>query len=390
MAPAPVAPQDRILAIDVLRGIALFGVLAINLATEFRVSIFQRFLPTPPSASWIDRIIESILMIGIDSKAFALFSFLFGVGLAIQFDHFSGSSRRLVLLLRRLLVLLIIGVIHLVLIWNGDILVEYALAGFIVLPFLFGPKRLLVAAAAIGLGLYFLGPLLPLWSLPSRSWMARHVAEAIEVYGSGGFVDVLSFRIREVPAIVPLHVMVFPRTLALMLLGVVAWRSGAFERTPGARRMLARGAVLGIALGGAIAISVASHSLGSGRGTLIAERASTILLAGGYGAIVIWAVNYTGAGRLLTWAAPVGRMAFTNYLMQSVIFGWIFYGYGLGFFGKLGIGAAMAIGIAVYVAQVVMSALWLRSYLFGPVEWTWRSAMYGRVQAFKRTSPQMA
>jgi uncharacterized protein len=81
---SPVTPRDRIPAIDVLRGIALFGVLAINLTTEFRVSIFQRFLPTAPHASWADRAIDSTLMIGIDSKAFALFSFLFGVGLAIS------------------------------------------------------------------------------------------------------------------------------------------------------------------------------------------------------------------------------------------------------------------------------------------------------------------
>jgi uncharacterized protein len=384
VAAGPVAPQDRILAIDTLRGIALFGVVAINVVTEFRVSIFERFLPGPP-ASWLDRAIDTILMIGVDSKAFALFSFLFGVGLGIQFDRLAGNLRRLWLLLRRLFALLIIGFLHVVFIWNGDILVEYALAGLLVLPFLLGSTRVLTAAVAIALGLYFVGPLLPFFpSLPSKSWMARHIAQATEVYGSGGFVDVLSFRVREVPAIVPLHVMVFPRTLALMLLGVVAWRSGVFEKRLGTSRMLARGAVLGIAVGAAMAIAVASRSLGSG--IWIAERMSTVLLAGGYAATIIWIVNYGRGGRWLLWAAPVGRIAFTNYLTQSIIFGWIFYGYGLGLFGHLGVSAALAIGVGVYVGQAVFSALWLQRYAFGPIEWVWRSAMYGRVQAFRRRS----
>jgi uncharacterized protein len=100
-------------------------------------------------------------------------------------------------------------------------------------------------------------------------------------------------------------------------------------------------------------------------------------LALGYAAAVIAAVSLTGGRKMLAWAAPLGRMAFTNYLAQSVIFGWIFYGYGLGQFGRLGVAATLAIGTFVYAAQVVFSAWWLRHYRFGPVEWLWRSCMYG-------------
>jgi uncharacterized protein len=78
-------------------------------------------------------------------------------------------------------------------------------------------------------------------------------------------------------------------------------------------------------------------------------------------------------------------MAFTNYLMQSVIFGWVFYGYGLGLFGKLGVASALAIGIGVYILQIVFSVYWLRYFLYGPVEWLWRSAMYGTRQPLWRT-----
>src|ERR1041384_1168402 len=97
----PIAPSDRIAAIDIVRGIALFGVMAINVTTVFRVSIFEQFLPDQGDGAALDRALYWILMVGIDLKAFALFSLLFGVGLAIQHDHLAVDSRRTALLLRR-------------------------------------------------------------------------------------------------------------------------------------------------------------------------------------------------------------------------------------------------------------------------------------------------
>src|SRR5258708_26402412 len=107
--------------------------MAINVASVFRVSIFEQFLPDGGDGTWLDRALHSILMVGVDLKAFALFSLLFGVGLAIQYDHLSTTSRRTAFLVRRLAFLMLIGAAHLVFIWNGDILLEYAIAGFIVL-----------------------------------------------------------------------------------------------------------------------------------------------------------------------------------------------------------------------------------------------------------------
>jgi uncharacterized protein len=97
----------------------------------------------------------------IELKALALFSFLFGVGLAIQFDRLAGNPSRVALLIRRLVVLLVIGAAHLFLLWNGDILVEYAVAGFVVLPFLFGPRWLTLPTATTFLLLFLAMPLLP-------------------------------------------------------------------------------------------------------------------------------------------------------------------------------------------------------------------------------------
>ena len=382
----PVAPSDRIAAIDIVRGIALFGVMAINVVTVFRVSIFEQFLPATLDGTWLDRALYSILMVGIDLKAFALFSLVFGVGLAIQYDRSSAGSRATALLVRRLAFLMLIGAAHLILVWNGDILFEYAVAGFIVLPFLFCRLRTLIIVGAALLALFLASSFLPpIASMPSKAWMTQNVAEATRIYGSGSFAEVLAFRVHELSGFLPLHLFIFPRTVALMLIGAAAWRAGLIRAGSRANRCLPLVAAIGLLAGGILA---ASHSNGwlrlEWQTELALERLGTVLLACGYGATIVWAANRPGARQLLTWAAPIGRMAFTNYLTQSAIFSWLFYGYGLGLFGKLGVAAALGIGTGLYVLQVFFSAYWLRRFLYGPVEWLWRSAMYGRRQPLWR------
>jgi uncharacterized protein len=377
--PRPISPAERIDAIDVLRGLALLGVLAINVVTIFRVSIFERFLPQKPTASPIDSAVDTILMLAVDLKALALFSLLFGAGLAIQFERLAKSERRTSLLLRRLVVLLAFGLIHLCLIWNGDILTEYALAGLIVLPFLFGPRWLVAVAALASLGLYLAMQAFPppgWW--PSTAAMRQDVVEAHRIYATGGFLDVLAFRLRELPLFAPLHVFIFARTIGLFLLGAFAWRTGILRNPP--RHLLFAIAAACIGLGAALILCHAGGFIARGRIGALAEPLGTILLALGYGAGIIGIANLDSGKKLLGWAAPLGRMAFTNYLMQSLIFGWIFYGYGLGLFGRLGVASALAIGIAVYTGQVFFSAWWLRRYRYGPVEWLWRTLMYGAAQ----------
>jgi uncharacterized protein len=130
----------------------------------------------------------------------------------------------------------------------------------------------------------------------------------------------------------------------------------------------------------------AGRLIAGGRIYALAEPLGTIVLALGYGAAIIGIAIAERGKRLLGWAAPVGRMAFTNYLAQSVILGWIFYGYGLGLFGKLGVTSALAIGLAVYFVQIPFSAWWLGRYRYGPVEWLWRTLMYGAAQPMKLSS----
>lgn len=386
---SPISPSDRIESIDVLRGVALLGVLAINLVTEFRVSIFEQFLPVVRPAPSLDRAVETVLILAVDMKAFALFSLLFGTGLAIQFEHLSTNPHRALLLLRRLIALLAFGVIHLCLIWNGDILTEYAIAGLTVLPFLFGPRWLLAGGAATFLGLYLA---MQVWSppglFPSLASIQRDVQEANHVYATGDFGEVLAFRLREIPLIIPLHVYVFPRTVGLFLLGALAWRGGVL-RKPNQALLFATAAGC-IGLGAALILLRADGLITGIRFSALATPSGTILLALGYGAIIIAVANLANGKVLLGWAIPLGRMAFTNYLAQSVIFGSIFYGYGLGLFGQLGAAKTLAIGLAVYIAQVVFSMWWLSHYRYGPVEWLWRTLMYGLPQPMSlrpRTHP---
>src|SRR5260370_795399 len=175
VASAPVNPSERIDAIDVLRGIALFGVLAINVVNEFRVSFFEEFLPVANTTGTLDRAVQTFLTMAIELKAMALFSLLFGIGMAIQFERLTPNPRRCMLLMRRLAILLVIGVAHLFLIWNGDILTEYSLAGFIALPFLWGPRWPLAARASLFLAVYLVMPRLPpVVPRPTTAWSCPH------------------------------------------------------------------------------------------------------------------------------------------------------------------------------------------------------------------------
>lgn len=302
--PRPINPSERIDAIDVLRGIALFGVMAINITSEFRVSIFQQFLSRKHPASPLDRIVETILTLAVDLKAFALFSLLFGIGLAIQFERLSASPRRTVLLVRRLVVLLAFGLIHLCLIWNGDILTEYALAGLLVLPLLFGPRWLLAFSAVAFLLLYLaLQVWMPSGVFPDFVVLTQDVANADRIYATGGFADVLAFRLREIPLIIPLHIYVFARTIGLFLLGAFAWRAGLLRNTPASQRVLFATAVGGIALGAALIFANAAGVFTDWKG-VVASPLGTILLAIGYGAAIIAIANLARDKAWLGWAAP--------------------------------------------------------------------------------------
>jgi uncharacterized protein len=357
------ASEDRIASIDAIRGIALFGVLIVNLLTIFSISIFGPYPDTPVlGADWL---VQHLVALVLEGKAITLFSLLFGVGLAMQYERLLPSRRPHYWLARRLAALLAFGLAHLLLVWNGDILTAYALAGFLVLPLLALAPRVLLAAAAALLALQLIGPLF-LYSIPwgDEVWVQEHVDRANAVYAEGSYLEVRLFSLWELPPIFWLHVSNFPRTLALFVFGAWLWNIGVLQRPDAFRPQLTAAAWAGIVSGTALMAADAPLN-----------ELSPVLMALGYGAALL--LILPRAPFLRSAFAPLGRMAFTNYLLQSIVFGFIFYGYGLGQFGKMGSADAFTLGVGVYLFQIALSKWWLGKFRFGPVEWLWRTLMYG-------------
>ena len=370
---AAVPPRERIDAVDALRGLALFGVAAVNVQTEFRVSLYQQFIAFS-NADGVDGAVERFVSFFLEWKAVSLFSILFGVGLAMQFERLSRGGDAYSFLVRRLLVLLGFGLIHLILIWNGDILTSYALAGLLVLPMLRMPSWVLGAAAACAMAVHIVLTVSPpLIGFPNSTALASHVALANDVYSSGTFLEIRRFSVGELTLLLPLHFYLFPRTVALFLFGALIWKSGAVQNLPSRVRLLQGVAVAGIVLGFALTFAAGSGS----------DSIAPVLAAIGYGAAVLSAAGLDGAQKILAPFAAIGRMAFTNYVVQSVVFGFVFFGYGFGLFGRVGAASALLIVVAVYGIQAVLSAFWLLRFRFGPIEWLWRSLMYNRKQPMR-------
>jgi uncharacterized protein len=366
----PVGEIGRYRYLDVLRGMALFGVLLVNLLTGFRISMFQHFAQFHTHPGRANFLMDTLVAAFVEFKAFTLFSFLFGVGTAIQAERSAARGVPVTpFLLRRFLVLMAFGLIHMFLLWNGDILLLYAVCGLLLLPTLRLSTRDL---AILGLAAILLPSFVPVnFAYPSAAAVRAHVEAANRAYAHGDFLEILRFRASEaVRLILPLLWGVLPRTVGLMWWGVAAWRSGLLRQPEHHRGLLATLVVLGIALGG---VSSFLHPR-------FEDILCIIPLASAYaGAVLLW----YRPGRAQAFAAA-GQMALTNYLTQSVVLGFIFYGYGFGLFGRLGSAVGLAIALVLYAFQLAVSLVWLRHFSFGPAEWVWRSLTYGRIFPLRR------
>ena len=361
----PVQVSERYPALDLLRGFALFGVLMVNLQSFFRISVFEHILHFHSDAGAANHAIDFAVAWFLEFKAIALFSVTFGASLAIQAER---AGRRGVwseaFLARRFLILFALGMVHMVLVSNVDILVLYSVCGLLIVPLLRLPAVIVVlaglAAVFLPAPLTWVGP-----SLPPEPVLREHAANATRIYGQGNFAAILAFRWHETKElIVPLLLGVAQRTFGLMLIGVSVWRSGVLRQAQSHRRLLW---AIGV-VAGAIAV--------------IAPGSELPLAVAYAAALVAWQRSESCTG----WLAPVaalGRMALSNYLAQSIIFGLIFYGYGFGLFRRLTPALAAVLGVAVYASQLAFSSWWLNRYRFGPVEWLWRSLTYGRRQPLR-------
>lgn len=380
---APLRPDERVEAIDAVRGAALFGVLVVNLVDAFRVSFVSQIVVTE-AYEGLDRWASLFVRYGLTAKAVALFSFLFGLGLAVQWERRQAAGEGRYRLARRLVVLGLFGLIHLLLIWNGDILTQYALAGLLLLPLLSSSDRNLARWMWLFLALHLVLPLLAVAFWPDLETLRRLYDQANRIYSTGTWGEVRIHSWVEWLVMLPMFASTMPETFFLFVAGMLAWRRGIFQRPQEHRQLLVSLAVFGLGLG-ALMTALGSDSRWVRDGDfltallqVVTASLSPLVLATGYGAGMLLLFHSAPGRGVMHFLAPLGRMAFTNYIVQSLLFTWIFYGYGLGLFNRLGPASALALGIAVFLLQVAFSRWWLARHRFGPLEWLWRTLTYGR------------
>ena len=246
----PVTTAERHVALDVLRGAALLGVLLVNLHSGFRVSLFQHILSFHTHAGRANHAMDILLAWVFEFKAFTLFSFLFGVGVGAQAEravrHQLNAAR---FLARRFAILLVIGLCHMLLVWNGDILTLYGVCGLLLIPFVAISARRL---AVLGLIVIALSPFLPFFNslVPTETSMRAQAAIATRVYATGSFGEIQALRFSEaVHFIAPLLISSLPRTFGLMLVGIAVWHSGVLRQLAEQRKLLRGILIVGGSLG---------------------------------------------------------------------------------------------------------------------------------------------
>ncbi len=382
----PVVESERFTVLDLVRGLALFGVLLVNLLYFFRVSLFDHILRFHSHPGLLNHAVDYVVAELIEFKAFDLFSLTFGIGIGIQAERAmrNGVGAEL-FLLRRLSILLAFGLAHLLLISNVDILCLYAVCGLLLIPLLRLPAAVL---AIVGIAAIYLPPVVSIGPpFPPEAALRAHIAAANRIYSGGSTLAIIEFRWHETATLIlPLLVLTAQRVFGLMLVGVAMWRSGII-REPGRHRVLLRFVCAAAAVVGLVNTTVEVVEQSGGDRVAIwpvfQALGSHVPLAFAYGsAALIWRRSPASA-RVMAPFAAAGRMTLTNYLGQSIVLGAVFYGYGFGLFGRLDPAATAAGGIVFYALQLAVSAWWLRRYRFGPFEWLWRSLTYGRSQPMR-------
>lgn len=397
----PVSPSERFEILDVLRGLAILGILLLNISAFSGVEFMS---PAQKAGVWgaeYERSARVLVNWFVHGKFYSLFSFLFGVGFAVFLQRTAsrdGGSARL--LKRRLLGLLLIGLVHSILIWFGDILVLYALFGFLLLAFRHRTDRTLirwvVALLLCPIVIYGAGAIAvaatgttPTAGANSGTGpLPPFLVHALQHFDAGGYPQIVEGNIRFTAGGWVRRIILFmlPRIFGMFLLGYLLGRRSFFRdleaQRPVLRRVLRLGLWVGLPASAGYAwlmeraIYLPPTPLGWAMTTL--ESIGTPLLSLGYAAGVTLLWSRPGPQRVLAWLAPVGRMALTNYLLQSVICIAIFYGIGFGFWMQVGLVHALWISVAIFVLQIILSHFWLKRFAFGPVEWVWRQFTYGK------------
>lgn len=401
--PSPVS--ERITAIDALRGFALLGVFLANLFSSFSGWFLMDTPQRVALAGEVQDIVSAVAFIGlVDGKFYSLFSLLFGASFAIMLDRLARKGARGVAIFRRrMTVLLGFGLVHLVFVWFGDILTLYALLGLLlVLLRGWSDRRLLVTAIALTLLVVPLKAALRAGGIPLDLGVYSLVTAFANVTDTRSMVDPASWPefigISRDPSWLSFYLYQFQgaiwrfgsllesgrpfKVLALMMLGLIAGRRLVAGTLLNDRKLLKRVLIFGLVFGipgNALCVFAMATMDGSSLNGLLHDT--------GYALGVIPLALAYGAAFLLAWPrakgalgifAPPGRMALTNYVMQSVLGTAIFFGIGLGWIGYMAPVQFIGLGLALFAGQIVISALWLRLFAQGPLESLWRRLTYGR------------
>jgi uncharacterized protein len=387
---------ERVALFDVLRGFALFGILLYNIEAfaglPFLSAADRDFIDFGGYDQRVDYFVRAL----IEAKFYSLFSFLFGLGFAVFMRRaMARAADAPRLFRRRLLGLLLIGLAHGFLLWFGDILHVYALFGFVLLAMRGFTDRALLRAALVLLiapvaiylvllAVHMPNPFAPPANPPPDGGVFTWLRDAL---ATGSYGDVLAANAFMVAAgwarrAVNLSL---PRILGMFLLGYYVGRMRWLEDVRACRGVLHRWLALGFLVG--LPLNLAYARLGqegvalpASAWGLVQASAGSVgipLLCLGYIAAIAIAFDSPWGRNILGALAPVGRMALTNYLLQSVVCVTLFYGLGFGLFGQVGRAIALAIALGLFIAQLICSALWFVWFKQGPVEHLWRRFTYG-------------
>lgn len=398
----PVPTEQRIEVIDVLRGFALIGIITANMRAFF-APMPAYFNPTLLWKDSGDHIAQALIDTLVSGKFITLFAWLFGLGFAVQLSRANERGTGFAgVYSRRLAALLLFGAAHSFLIWWGDILLGYAVTGFALILFRKRAQRTVMiwAQAMYWLPMVFmlaiviasaLGAKIPAPPEPT----AQSLQETIRVYSQGTWAEIFQKRAQEWAALNIGFLFFFPRILGLFLFGFWTWRSGILRDIGANLDRIRRWWRWGLALGltGNVAFQVinevwrpnpmAPDFIGAAGFLIGSAGVPALSLFYACSIVLLWQDERWRA-RLRAFGA-VGRMALTNYLLQSVVCTLLFYSYGFGFYGKIGPLVGILPTVLVYAAQVRFSVAWLGSFPFGPMEWLWRTMTYGRLGALRRS-----
>ncbi len=343
------------------------------------------FWNSPRDMAW-----QTAIEVLVQGKFITIFAFLFGLGFAVQWER----ARDAGLARRRSLWLFLLGLAHALLLWFGDILHTYGLAGLATIPLLRRSENTILRWAvalywfAVVLGLLFLaaislGAKIPMPEPPTAAELADHV----RIFSSGSVGEIFVRRAKDFAGIGAGFLFAFTRVLGMMLFGAWVWRRGILrdldEHAALLRKVRNFGLTAGLA-GNLAAVAIVKifqppfmAPTPVGLAVMIVLSLAVPVFAAGYAcAVLLWFRTETGR-RWLDPFRAVGRMALTNYLLQSLICTTIFYSYGFGLFGGVSIPTGVAIAVLVFAAQVPFSVLWLRNHDYGPMEALWRHLTYG-------------